>query len=68
VDRELLDLEISIVELVEQSPQGADTRIAWDLDDELLWGSLGDDPAVIEDRDPVGEMVSLVEVLGGGGS
>ena len=32
---------------------------------ELLRGALGDDPAVVEDRDPVGELVGLVEVLGG---
>jgi hypothetical protein len=32
---------------------------------ELLGGALGDDPALIEDRDPVGELIGLVQVLGG---
>ena len=32
---------------------------------ELVGGALGDDPAVVEHRDPVGELVGLVEVLGG---
>ena len=32
---------------------------------ELRRGALGDDAAVVEHRDPVGELVGLVEVLGG---
>ena len=32
---------------------------------ELLRRALGDDPAAVEDRDPVGELVGLVQVLGG---
>ena len=32
---------------------------------ELVRGALGDDPAVVEDGDPVGELVGLVEVLRG---
>ena len=30
---------------------------------ELVGGALGDQPAVVEDRDPVGELVGLVQVL-----
>ncbi len=32
---------------------------------ELVRGALGDDPAVVQHRDPVGELVGLVQVLGG---
>ena len=32
---------------------------------QLGGGSFGDDPALVEHRDPVGQLVCLVEVLGG---
>ena len=32
---------------------------------ELGGGALGDHPAVVDDHDPVGQLVGLVEVLGG---
>ena len=32
---------------------------------ELVGGALGDDPAAVEHRDPVGELVGLLQVLGG---
>ncbi len=32
---------------------------------ELGEGAVGDDPALVQDRDPVGEVLGLVEVLGG---
>ena len=32
---------------------------------QLVGGAFGDDPAVVEDRDPIRELVGLVEVLGG---
>ena len=32
---------------------------------QLGGGSFGDDPALVEHRDPVGQLVRLVEVLGG---
>ena len=32
---------------------------------ELAPGSLGDDPAAVKDRDPVGKLVGLVQILGG---
>jgi len=32
---------------------------------QLCGGSFGDDPALVEHRDPVGQLVCLVEVLGG---
>src|SRR5262249_56991661 len=32
---------------------------------ELLGAALGDDPALVEDRDPIGEMIRLVQVLRG---
>jgi hypothetical protein len=32
---------------------------------ELPGGALGDDPAVVDDGDPVGQLVGLVQVLGG---
>jgi hypothetical protein len=32
---------------------------------ELVRGALGDQPAVVEQRDPVGELVGLLQVLGG---
>ena len=32
---------------------------------ELLRGTFGDDPTVVQDGDPVGEMVGFVQVLGG---
>ena len=31
---------------------------------ELVRRALGDDPAAVEDRDPVGELVGLLQVLG----
>src|SRR4030095_16418565 len=32
---------------------------------ELGQGAVGDDPALVQDRDPVGELFGLVQVLGG---
>jgi hypothetical protein len=32
---------------------------------ELLRGALGDEPAMVEHRDPVGELISLVQILRG---
>ncbi|CCH16009.1 Protein of unknown function [Micromonospora lupini str. Lupac 08] len=39
--------------------------VAGDLPLELRWGALGDDLAVVHDRDPVAERVGLVEVVRG---
>jgi hypothetical protein len=38
---------------------------AGDAPFQLVGGALGDDAAVVEDGDPIGELVGLVEVLGG---
>ena len=51
---------LSASELRELHPHVA----AWDPPLQLLGGALSDDPAVVENRDPVGEMVRLVQILG----
>ena len=100
VDRELLDRDLRVVELLEQVAERRDVAVpghaegesllvecrpveqgsgcaqglrvgeleadvaAADAPFQLVGGALGDDAAVVEDGDPVGELVGLVEVPG----
>jgi hypothetical protein len=99
VDRQVLDLDLGVVELLEDAPQRSDAAVAWDLEQErglvgggtveesgggvqrvrcgelqldvaagepafkLIRGSFREDLSVVEDRDLVGDVVGLVEVL-----
>jgi hypothetical protein len=101
VDRQPLDGDTGLVQLVEQLTERVDGAVCRDLQDQLVLvrssrreqpgrraqqvgtgevesdvpagdpalqlgrGSFGDDPALVEHRDPVGQLVRLVEVLGG---
>ena len=101
MDRDVLDRDPRVVELLEQMTERRDVSVSGHAEDEsllvgcraveqggsgaqgrrvgeleahvtsgnapfeLVGGALGDDAAVVEDGDPVGELVGLVEVLGG---
>src|ERR1035437_9131998 len=100
VDRQPLDCDMRLVQLVEQLTEGVHGAICGDLQDQLVLvrssrrekpgrraqqvgssdveadvpagdpalqlsrGSFGDDSALVEHSDPVGQLVCLVEILG----
>src|SRR5215471_12570335 len=101
VDGQVLDVDASVVELVDNATQRGDASVPGDMQNQLIvvrgggrdqdgcraqrvgfgelelnvpaWdpalqfggSAFGDDPPVIQHRDIVGQLVSLVEVLGG---